>query len=112
MLDKEVGARIKYLRETNRYTREAFADKIGISSKFLYEIETGRKGFSANTLLRISQTLSVSCDYILCGHGGKNKISQEIRDILESMDPGQMERVKDIMSLVRDISKKNKYTTK
>lgn len=103
MVDKEVGARIKYLRETNRYTRDAFADKISISSKFLYEIETGRKGFSANTLLRISQTLSVSCDYILCGHGERNKVSKEIGDILESMDPGQMERVKEILILIRDM---------
>ena len=103
MIDKEVGARIKYLREANRYTRDAFADKIAVSSKFLYEIETGRKGFSANTLLKISQTLSVSCDYILYGHGGKNKVSQEIGDILESMDPGQMERVKEILMLIRDM---------
>ena len=102
----EVGGRIKYLRETNGYTREVFADKIGISSKFLYEIETGKKGFSANTLLKISQALSVSCDYILCGHQKENRISKQLDDILVSMDPGQMERVKEIMLLVRDISKK------
>ena len=106
MLNKEVGERIKYLREVNGYTREVFADKIGISSKFLYEIETGRKGFSASTLLKISKALSVSCDYILCGHQQDNKVSKQLQDILESMDPGQMERVKDIISLVRDISKK------
>lgn len=38
-----------------------------MSSKFIYEIETGRKGFSARTLLRLSETFDVSCDYILTG---------------------------------------------
>lgn len=106
MSNIEVGKRIKYLREANNYTREVFADQIGISSKFLYEIETGKKGFSANTLLKISQALSVSCDYILCGHQKENKISKQLQDILESMDPGQMGNVKEILLLVRDIAQK------
>ena len=106
MLDREVGARIKYLREANSYTRDAFADKIGISAKFLYEIETGKKGFSANTLLKISQALSVSSDYILCGHDRENKVSKQLEDILESMEPGQMGRVKEMLVLMRDMCQK------
>lgn len=106
MLNKEVGERIKCLREANHYTREVFADKIGISSKFLYEIETGKKGFSANTLFKISQELSVSSDYILCGHDRENKVSKQVEDILESMEPGQMGRVKEMLLLVREMCKK------
>lgn len=106
MTNKEVGQRIKYLREANRYTREVFADKIGISSKFLYEIEMGKKGFSANTLMKIAQALSVSCDYILCGHNSEDKVSQQINDVLESMEPGQMVQVKEILLLIRDMCKK------
>ena len=67
MSDIHIGTRIRELREIQNYTREAFAEKIEISSKFLYEIETGKKGFSADTLCRISQALSVSCDYIMFG---------------------------------------------
>ena len=63
-----VGVRIRELREINRYTREKFAEMVEISPKFLYEIETGQKGFSADTLYRISQGLSVNCEYILTGN--------------------------------------------
>lgn len=49
MSDIRVGERIRELREVQNYTREAFAEKIDISAKFLYEIETGKKGFSADT---------------------------------------------------------------
>lgn len=43
MSDIRVGERIRELREVQNYTREAFAEKIDISAKFLYEIETGKK---------------------------------------------------------------------
>ena len=54
---KDIGLRIRGLREANCYTRDAFAEKIHISSKFLYEIETGKKGFTAEILFRISRAL-------------------------------------------------------
>ena len=45
MSGAQIGERIRELREVQNYTREVFAEKAGISSKFLYEIETGKKGF-------------------------------------------------------------------
>ncbi len=41
-----IGTRIRYIRELNHYTREELAEYADISSKFLYEIESGQKGFS------------------------------------------------------------------
>ena len=46
---KEIGARIRALREDDGLTRDRLAERVGISSKFLYEIEMGKKGFSAET---------------------------------------------------------------
>lgn len=59
--------RIQELRKKYGYTREKFAELVNISSKFLYEIEVGSKGFSAQTLSMIAKNLNVSCDYILYG---------------------------------------------
>ena len=64
---KLIGERIAFLRTQKNYTREAFACRINISPKFLYEIETGKKGFSIQILYNISKELSVSCDYIISG---------------------------------------------
>lgn len=63
----QAGKRIRELREKSRYTREQFAEIANISPKFLYEIETGQKGFSASTLFHISKGLGISCEYILTG---------------------------------------------
>lgn len=39
-LDKSIGERIMILRSERGYTRKTLAELAGISSKFLYEIET------------------------------------------------------------------------
>lgn len=64
---KEAGLRIMLLRDKHCFTRKELSQRSGMSSKFIYEIETGRKGFSARTLLRLSEIFGVSCDYILTG---------------------------------------------
>lgn len=99
--DKDIGERIKYLRENNNYTRDAFAEKIGISSKFLYEIEMGRKGFSAETLVKIAQSVSVSCDYIMLGHGVENKTMDNIVGILEGFNSEQLGQIREILKAIQ-----------
>lgn len=64
---RAVGARLRALREERGYTREQLAECVDLSDKFIYEIESGRKGLSAMTLLRFHSVFQVSCDYILLG---------------------------------------------
>ena len=81
MINREVGARIRHIRELNQFTREDLAAHANISTKFLYEIENGNKGMSATNLLKICQALGVSCDYIMTGKQ-KYTCSEELIDIL------------------------------
>lgn len=99
MIDKAVGGRIRYLRERNNYSRELFAEKIDISSKFLYEIENGKKGFSVDILLRITMVLNVSCDYILTG-ADREQTSGEILKEVYKLTPIQKEYIKEILVLL------------
>ncbi len=77
----EVGKRIQQLRKTYGYTRELFSEKIGISPKFLYEIEKGLKGFSVQILFHISRELHTTCDYIVLGIELRN-YDEELRKTL------------------------------
>jgi transcriptional regulator with XRE-family HTH domain len=63
----EVGNRIKTTRESKKLTRDKLSQMTEISDKFLYDIEVGNKGMSADTLWRISQALEVSADWLLGG---------------------------------------------
>lgn len=62
-----VGERIKELRLKRKMTREELAEVADLSVSFIYEIETGKKGFSAYTLGNLSRALAVEADYILLG---------------------------------------------
>lgn len=62
-----IGQRIKELRLKRRMTREDLAEAAELSVSFLYEIETGKKGFSAYTLGNLSKALNIESDYILLG---------------------------------------------
>ena len=50
--------------DNKEMTREQLAANADITTKFLYEVENGKKGLSATTLLKIANALSCSCDYI------------------------------------------------
>ena len=101
MGDNGAGQRIQYLRKLNGYTREAFSEKVKISSKFLYEIELGRKGFSAEVLLSIAKNLAVSCDYIMTGKGEIWRDRNQMTAFWENVDSQKTEDVKEILLLLR-----------
>jgi len=103
MSKKEIGNRIRELREIQNYTREGFSEKVDISSKFLYEIEMGKKGFSADTLCRISNALSVSCDYIMYGEETGLRNKEKIICVLEKIEPKQTSRIYDILRILSEM---------
>lgn len=103
MSNVQIGARIRELREIQHYTREGLAEMVDISAKFLYEIETGKKGFSAETLCRISKALSVSCDYIMLGEEKEHRGSEKIICVLEMLEPKQVSKMKDIVRILCDM---------
>ena len=49
------------------YTREQFAERLGVTPKFCSDIELGVKGMSVPTLCKIAQILRLSTDFILFG---------------------------------------------
>ena len=53
----EIGSRIREQREYLGLSREAFAEKIGVTPKFCSDIELGLKGMSLPTLCKISKVL-------------------------------------------------------
>ena len=80
---------------------KSYAD---ISEKFLYEIEMGKKGFSATTLMNICDALEVSLDYIMTGSGVR-KYEDEIVATLEKFKPHTLEMINHLLKIAYDLSK-------
>lgn len=100
----EVGNRIKLLRESFNYTREELAEKAEISSKFLYEVEKGRKGLSAETLLKISRALSCSCDYILTGISYIEEDEEQLAQLIQGFVGKDRGYAVKLLSLIREMN--------
>jgi len=108
---KEAGERVYLVRMMRGYTRENLAELAEISPKFLYEIETGKKGFSSLVLLRLSQSLKVDCDYIMTG---RNNMSYDQRLIttLELFNKRQSEQIALILEEIHELMAEDKTTVK
>ena len=107
MVDKGIGKRIRKLREEQGMTREELAVKAEITTKFLYEVESGKKGMSANNLYKISTALSCCCDYILLGRNRENtesKVEQLYSELLKGMTMEQRRIMIKILELLLEYS--------
>ena len=99
---ESMGERIRHTRLMRGYTREFLAEKAEISSKFLYEIETGRKGFSVLVLYNLCQALEVDSDYILHGkHGPTQK--EHIEITLDLIAGDKRERLTDVLKEINEL---------
>lgn len=95
-----VGKRIKETRIFQGYSRSKLAEKAGISDKFLYEIEMGKKGFSSDVLYRISDVLGVSCDYILKGSQRKENDNSELMAVIECFDKRDIQKLGALVKMI------------
>ena len=99
---KQAGERIGYVRVARGYSRDALADLTGISTKFLYEIETGKKGFSAGVLYKICRALKVDCNYILVGYE-KEVVDKQLIEILLLFNANQTQHLATILKDIYEL---------
>ena len=100
LFNKEIGTRIRQIREFSNYTRENLAEKANISVQFLADIETGRKSMTVKTLKNISESLSISSDYILFGSNSSfPSDASSITILLESMTEEQRKDAEDLLKI-------------
>lgn len=104
MTNIEVGNRIQETRKKKGLSREYLAVNSEISTKFLYEIENGKKGLSAETLLKVSKSLDCSCDYLLTGIEPSYKKNNELLRTVNKFNDKQQKRIIEILKLIHEIS--------
>jgi len=63
---KDLGIRIRNLRNDAKLTQEELAELADISTVYLGEIERGKKVIGIDKFINIVKALKVSADYVLC----------------------------------------------
>lgn len=66
-LNVAIGNRVRLIREAQGKTRDKLSEEADISPHFLFEIETGKKSMTANTIINLSKALNVTTDFLLLG---------------------------------------------
>lgn len=96
-----VGARIRKRREELLMSKKNLAEMLGITLKFLDDVESGARGLSLNNLMLLSQILKVSTDYLLLGNG-QNISNQVFIHIIETCPIDKREMLAIILQKIVD----------
>ncbi len=104
---REMGKRIRAKREFLQITREQLAEKLGVSSQFISDVEYGHKGLSIKRLYMLCQVLDVSADYILVGKitqidDEASRFREEIQAILTRCNKEQLKGMTEIARIYED----------
>lgn len=70
-IDKNIGIRVKELREAKGITQEALAEQLGFTRSAWKAREDGASDFKSGLIVTLSEIFGVSTDYILKGQSEK-----------------------------------------
>ena len=98
---KEIGRRIMERRKKLGLTQEALAEKGDVTTQFVSYAEAGKRAMRPENLLKISDALGVSADYLLTGDIVDKDlllISEKIR----RLTPSQLRLVENLIDACSD----------
>ncbi|MBI4240205.1 MAG: helix-turn-helix transcriptional regulator [Candidatus Rokubacteria bacterium] len=104
-MDKKaaLGARIKALRKQQGWSQEQLAERVGISTQYVSNIERGKENPTLDLLLRLAEALRVApvdiFDFEAEGLDRKG-IQTEVRKVIETQD---VERLRIALRVLRAI---------
>lgn len=94
----DMGLRIKKQRKALNLTQEVLAEQLDISVKHFSEVERGLSGLSIENLIKLSNILGVSIDYIVKGEKDKDKWECTL-SALQQVPKGKEELIKELIHL-------------
>ena len=102
---KGIGMRVRLQREKLNLSREKLAEIVNLSPFYIGQIERGDRNMSLETLVKLSNTLNMSTDYILQGE----KLYMENIYAMEAVEDNYKEEVdeeiKSLLSLLAGLPK-------
>lgn len=92
------GERLRSRRTALKRTQEDISSQVGITLRFYQMIERGEKSVSLDNLIKLSNALSVSVDYLLFGDTPQS-LENPIAEILHDLPPAQRADAEKILML-------------
>ena len=90
-LMKDMGRRISTRRRELHLSQEQLAEQMGVTLQMISNLELGKKAIRPENLLKLSNSLSISTDYILSGRHSEQEVA-EIADKFAKLS-GEHQRI-------------------
>ena len=99
----KIGQRIRKFRKAYNLSQEQLAEKVGISTTHMSQIETGNTKLSLSVFAEIAKVLCVQTDELLYDIPQNNKtvIKGEIEEIFNSCSVREMYILMDLLKAVK-----------
>lgn len=94
----DMGLRIKNQRKSLKFTQEAIAEALDVSVKHFSEVERGLAGLSIENLIKLSNILGVSIDYIVKGEADREKWNSTL-SVLQEVPDGKEAIIKELINV-------------
>lgn len=94
-----IGQRIRQIRTFQKLSREKLAERANISTQFLADIETGKKGMTVTTLKKLCDALCVSSDSIIFGTSD-NSADTNLTAMLSSVPEKKKAELTEIVQMI------------
>lgn len=102
----QIGERIRKARQEARISQEELAKCAEITSSYMSDIEAGRRNFSVDILLTVTNSLHVTADWVLKGTPmGDEPIPTVNAEVLAVLDGLTADEIQDVILLVKDIKR-------
>ena len=94
----DMGSRIVEERKKMNLTRETLAEMIGVSAYYMGQIERGQRNMSFETLIKLTDCLCISLDYLVKGETPNNNTQiDEFIDLIAKLKPKDKELLLDLL---------------
>lgn len=80
---KEMGQRIMVRRKSLRMTQEELAEKLGVSTQMISNLELGKKAIRPENLAKVCTVLELSADFILTGTNIKTAVDTVAEKLIQ-----------------------------
>jgi len=93
---RDMGQRIMVRRKSLRMTQEELAEKLGVSTQMISNLELGKKAIRPENLARVCEVLDLSVDFVLTGTNTKTAVDT-VADKLTQLTAEELQMVSDMI---------------
>lgn len=98
---KTMGQRIMVRRKARRMTQEELAEKLGVSTQMISNLELGKKAIRPENLAKVCDVLGLSADFILIGINTKIAVDT-VAEKLTQLTAEELQMISDIIDYMNN----------